>query len=119
MSRTWMPTVAGILDIICAGFHFLAVLGLSIAMIAVESNPYLDPTMASGGVPVNIPAILLALMIPSAIAAVLALVGGIYALKRQKWGLALAGAIAAFFPVGILGAVAIVFTALSRQEFES
>ncbi|UCG10611.1 MAG: hypothetical protein JSW30_01900 [Dehalococcoidia bacterium] len=119
MGRAWMPTVAGILDIICAGLHITAVFGLIIAMIAVESNPYLDPAMASGGVPVNITAILGAILVTSAIAAVLALVGGIYALKRQKWGLALAGAIAAFFPVGILGVVAIVLTALSRQEFES
>ncbi|MGD9116726.1 MAG: hypothetical protein PVJ61_06070 [Dehalococcoidia bacterium] len=47
----------------------------------------------------------------------LALVGGIQALQRKRWGLALAGAIAScltFFPCGV---VAVVFTAMGRQEF--
>jgi hypothetical protein len=51
------------------------------------------------------------------VAAVLALVGGIFAFKRTHWGWALTGAIASiisFFPVGI---PAVVFTAQSRQEF--
>ena len=48
---------------------------------------------------------------------VLALIGGIYCVRRRLWGLALAGAIAAtlsFFPVGV---IAVVFTALARPEF--
>jgi len=46
-------------------------------------------------------------------------VGGIYALQRKIWGLALAGSIAAFFsPSWVLGVAAIVFTALSKNEFE-
>jgi hypothetical protein len=49
---------------------------------------------------------------------ILAIVGGIYALQRKIWGLALAGSIAAFFPSWILGIAAIVLTALSKNEFE-
>ena len=50
---------------------------------------------------------------------ILAIVGGIYALQRKIWGLALAGSIAAFFtPSWVLGVAAIVFTALSKNEFE-
>jgi len=54
----------------------------------------------------------------------LALVGGIFALQRRRWGWALAGSIAAvfasipilrFLPVGI---VAIIFTAIAKDEFE-
>ena len=118
MEKTWMPTVAGILDIVSAGFKLLAVLGLIIAIIAVESNPYIDIALAAGGVPVNVVAILWIVIIPFAIATILALVGGIYALQRKKWGLALAGSIAAFFPTGLLGIAAIIFTALSKKEFE-
>lgn len=50
---------------------------------------------------------------------VLALVGGIYAVKKKHWGLALAGAIGgvlSFFPVGI---VAVIFTALGKPEFDT
>jgi uncharacterized membrane protein HdeD (DUF308 family) len=51
-------------------------------------------------------------------AGILAIVGGIYALKRKKWKLALAGSIAAFFGSSPLGVAAIIFTALSKNEFE-
>ena len=47
----------------------------------------------------------------------LAIVGGINALKRKRWGLALAGAIAStftFFPCGI---AAVIFVSLARPEF--
>ncbi len=49
---------------------------------------------------------------------VLALVGGIYALRKKLWGLALAGAIGglvSFFPIGI---VAVIFTAMAKPEFD-
>ena len=49
---------------------------------------------------------------------VLGIVGGVFALRRKNWGLALAGAIAGtlvFFPCGI---PAIIFTALGKPEFE-
>ena len=48
---------------------------------------------------------------------ILAIVGGIFALKKKHWGLALAGAIAGaitFFPLGV---PAIIFTTLGKQEF--
>jgi hypothetical protein len=47
----------------------------------------------------------------------LGIVGGIYALRRKRWGLALAGAIAScltFLPCGV---VAVVFVAMGRPEF--
>ena len=49
---------------------------------------------------------------------VLSLLGGISALKRERWGLALAGSIAAV--VGgwsAVGIVALIFIAISRDEF--
>jgi hypothetical protein len=51
------------------------------------------------------------------IVSVLAIVGGIFALRKKNWGLALAGSIAgvlAFFPCGV---VAVIFTAMSKPEF--
>jgi hypothetical protein len=52
-----------------------------------------------------------------ALIGVLAIVGGVYALKRKHWGLALAGAIAGsitFFPCGI---PAIIFVTLAKEDF--
>ena len=47
----------------------------------------------------------------------LGIVGGVFALKRKNWGLALAGAIAGtvtFFPCGI---PAVIFVSLGKEEF--
>ena len=49
---------------------------------------------------------------------VLGVIGGVFALRRRLWGLALTGAIAGtlvFFPIGI---PAIIFTVLGKPEFE-
>jgi len=50
-----------------------------------------------------------------------AIVGGIFALRRRHWGLSLAGAICAtLMPVSfLLGVAAIVFIAMSHEEFEA
>jgi hypothetical protein len=47
----------------------------------------------------------------------LGIVGGVYAIKKKHWALALAGAIAGtvtFFPCGI---PAIIFVSLGKEEF--
>ncbi len=114
MEKTWMPTVAGILDIVAAVFKLMGVFVLIIVIIVAEG------VLSIGGVwiPMGVGAILWAIVIPLAMVSILSLVGGIYALQRKKWGLALAGSIAAFLPSSLLGALAIIFTALSKKEFE-
>lgn len=54
-----------------------------------------------------------------AVLAALALAGGISSLRRKRWGLVLAGAIAAFLPFSFLGLAALVLIVMSRKEFES
>jgi hypothetical protein len=54
-----------------------------------------------------------------ALACVLAIVGGVLALRKRHWGWALAGSIGAtlaFFPCGI---PAIIFVAMGRPEFQA
>ena len=51
---------------------------------------------------------------------VVAIVGGIQALKRRRWGLALAGSICALLPPStLLGVISTVFVTLARDEFNS
>jgi hypothetical protein len=47
---------------------------------------------------------------------ILAVVGGISAIRRKRFGLSLAGAICAL-PSGILGILAVIFVALGKREF--
>jgi hypothetical protein len=104
-----MPMVAGILDIVAGSLGII----LAIALIFVGVLMRFVPDMPPYLVP-----IFTALSLPFAIVGILAIVGGIYALRKKIWGLALAGSIAAFFPCWILGIAAIVLTALSKKEFE-
>jgi hypothetical protein len=111
--KTWMSMTAGILDIICGCWELLLAFILvflgSIFKLAATAQipPFLAPVIAAAG-------------IPFAILGILAIVGGVYALRRKVWGLALAGSIASLFSVHLffLGIAAIVFTALSKNEFE-
>lgn len=117
MAQTSKATVAGILDII-AGISGL-VGGIPLLVIALVGSGVLgtlpDPE-------VRFLAILpMALFLPLALlcflSGVLAIAGGIAAFNRRRWGLAVAGSIAAvfgFFPVGI---AAVIFTILAESEF--
>ena len=117
MENTWMPKVAGILDIVAGAFALFIILIWALWFAAFS---YFIP----GGpaefhdFPMSIMAII---FIPMSIflltAGILAIVGGTYALKRKKWKLALAGSIASFFGSSPLGVAAIIFTALSKNQF--
>jgi hypothetical protein len=50
---------------------------------------------------------------------VLALIGGIFGIRKKLWGLALAGAIASILTFLPTGVVAIIFTSMARPEFLS
>lgn len=119
MEKTWKPTVAGILDIVSGAIGLIAVFGLLIA-ISITGGLYIPGTEQ---IPKFVPSLLTGISVPLAILSILSLVGGIYAVQRKKWGLALAGSISAIFasipllgglPVGI---TATVLTALSKDEF--
>jgi hypothetical protein len=48
---------------------------------------------------------------------IIAIIGGIAAMKRSRFGLALAGAISALLS-GTLGMLAVIFVSLAEGEFE-
>jgi len=111
VKKTAMPMIGGILAMVSGGFKLLGLLGLIIASFFVIASPV--PSFGLGEA-----TILLIITIPLAILGILAIVGGIYALQRKKWGLALAGSIAAFLPWSFLGLASIILIALSKNEFE-
>jgi len=119
MAETSKATVAGVCDIV-AGISGL-IGGIPLLVLALVGSGVLgtlpDPEIRP------LAAIPLALFLPLAMLAflsgVVAVAGGIAAFKRRRWGLALAGSIAAvfgFFPVGV---VAVIFTILAEPEFRS
>jgi hypothetical protein len=55
----------------------------------------------------------------SALLGILAVLGGIFALQKRLWGLALAGAISSVFTFFPLGIAAVIFVAQTQKEFSS
>lgn len=115
MKKTWMPMTAGILDIICGVFALIG--GLVLVIVGTVGSGVLM-YIGADIPPLVAAALFSAIAVPLIIVGILAIVGGVYALQRKKWGLALAGSIAAFFPSWLLGIAAIVLTILSKNEFE-
>lgn len=113
--------VGGILSIVAGAFGVLwgfASVFCIIATFVVYNEPYYDVAPSTD-------VLMFALLFYGFLgllflaAGVLAIVGGVFALRKKVWGLALTGAIAgtiAFFPCGI---PAIIFTSLGRKEFNN
>lgn len=117
--QNWMPTAAGALSITSGalgiiGIAFLiafsATFGREIARDALTSIGFMQTVM-----PLQIIGFF---SIPLFLVSIVAIIGGIYAIQRRIWGMALAGAICATIPMQILGVLSIVFIALSKKEFE-
>jgi hypothetical protein len=116
MTRSMKPTVAGILDII-AGVTGLIGAGVLFALAGAfrwggfmpPHGPNL-PSFLTGG-------LFMVLGASHLIFGVLAVVGGLFALQRRRWGWALAGGIGAVFASFVLGVPAIIITALSEGDF--
>jgi hypothetical protein len=116
LEKTWMPNVAGILDIVAGALSFVGLTFALLGILVLGAARGIDQSM---GIPETlILALVVIFAILAIIADILAIVGGTYALRRKKWGVALAGSIAALFASWPLGIAAIVFTAQSKNEFE-
>jgi len=112
MEKTWKPTVAGILSIVAGAFSIIG--GIVPATIGIIGGSILGVV----GLPC-IGGLIAGVMATSVLLGIAAIVGGIYALKRSIWGLALAGAICSLFgPWFVLGILAIIFVAISKSEFQ-
>jgi len=104
----WMPLTAGILDLVAG------VPALIIGILVAAGLGALGRLSGIAGVGV----IMGAIGVPLIIFAIIAIVGGVFALRKRTWGLALAGSIFALFCAWILGIPAIVFTVMGKKHFK-
>jgi len=123
MKKTWKPIAAGILNIVAGALSILGFIGVIIGMtifvpLSVAVGPGPVPEFGRWLVPGFIETILLIVAVFLLIVGILPIIGGIYALQRKKWGLALAGSILAILGSTPLGISATVFIALAKDEFE-
>jgi hypothetical protein len=122
MEITWKPKTAGILTIIagCLGIYAGVVLATPATALGI------------GGEVVDFVRIMVRLVVfsfaPSEefrivlvvvmiVIGVIALIRGIFTLRRRAWGVALAGAILALFLAIPLGVLAVIFVSGSKNEF--
>ena len=100
---TWMPKTAGILSIVAGAIEILG--GITAGSLLTTL--------------VDLPGIGAITGFPLVILGIVAIVGGVFSLRRRIWGLALAGAICSLLlpTIALLGILAIIFVAMSKKEF--
>jgi len=122
-SRSGLPTAGGVLSIV--GGTVEAIIGviaavsvtilkllLAAGLLPFSPGPRLDHVLAMA------PLLSIVVGVPMFALGVVAIVGGVYAIRRKVFGLSLAGAICAL-PSGILGILAVIFVSVSRKEFRA
>ena len=120
MEATWKPIVAGILNIITGVinlFGMFVVIGLLTAfgggILSIVRIADMMPIWLSG----MVHGVLIIMAILLAVLSSLPLIGGVYAIQRKTWSLALTGSVVAILSIPPLGIVATVLVSLSKSEF--
>jgi len=125
ISLSSKPLIAGIFLIIAG------LLGIFIWSMVLAFDPSeLDPLMLQNILPADSPisleqlqSILLTCGIIGCILSIFALAGGIVAVKRKAWGLAIVGGILGLFTIGyflgsIMSLIGLILIFISRKEFQ-
>jgi hypothetical protein len=123
VKRTWKPMVAGILNIVGGALRILGSIAVLIGImffipVATSVGPGPVPEMDRWLIPGVLETILIIAVVFLLIVGIISIIGGIYALQRKKWGLALGGSIVAIFGSSVMGILATIFIAMAKDEFE-
>ena len=121
IETTWKPTVAGIINIVIGILNLFGVFVIMVILVAIGGGVMALSRIAEL-MPLWLSGIIQGFMVIAALLmavfSALPLIGGINALQRKNWGLALAGSIVAILSTALPGIAATVLVALSRKEFE-
>ncbi len=119
--RGGLLSAGGILSIIVGAFEIIGGgLAAALAWLSIPlcrpSFPFFPGFGGDFGM-ATVPAWLTIAGIVFAVLGIVAIVGGISAIRRRSFGLSLAGAICALLPFNILGLLAVIFVSLAKGEF--
>jgi hypothetical protein len=117
VQSTWMPKIAGILNIIAGAIGIFGCILIAIFFNFVNNNQN-NPELFEFGLGNSW---VLTLFTAFIIINVLAIAGGILAVKKKLWAMALTGSICALLSLwaGVLGIASIIFLILSRNEIRN
>jgi len=123
--RSGLLTAGGILSVIGGAFEviggmIMVVLPMGIRiLLRLALLPFHPGGWWERIIPV-LPAWLIIVGVPLLALGIIAIIGGVSALRRKSFGLSLAGAICALpSPSHILGILAVIFVSLAKREFEA
>jgi len=118
MKLTWKPIMAGILDIVSGaigmvgGVYFVV---LTSVFRTMHEFMNIDPLIIDQTE--QIISRLFAVPFVLVFIGIIAIIGGVYALQRRIWGLALAGSICSCVVFPFFGLPSIIITGLAQEEF--
>ena len=113
--KTWEPMAAGVLELVAGALQLVTAGVVMLLAGGVAAGSLLShPSCPVAG---SFLALIALMGVPLLILGGMSVLGGICALQRRRWGLALAGGICALLPALLMGIVAIVFLVVSRDEF--
>ena len=121
--RSGLLTAGGVLSIVVGAFQVigggilvtLVGLGIPLRLWFLQWLPRLGGADGMACIPIWLIAVGGLLVILG----VIAIAGGIAAIRRNNFGLSLAGAICAFVPLNLFGLLAVIFVSLSKREFST
>ena len=114
-NRSGLLTAGGVLSIIGGAFE---VIGGVIVVLIVATTVFPPLPLGASFEIYVIPTWLFIVAGPLIVLGIVAIIGGVSALRRKSFGLSLAGAICALAS-GLLGILAVIFVSLSKKEFEA
>ena len=97
-----LSTIAGVVEIAAGVLATTPAIAMVVAMLVSE----------------DLPSWYVVFPIDTVILSALAIIGGICALRRKYWGMALAGSIAVIWPTTVVGMAAVVLNVMARDEFQ-
>ena len=119
--RGGLLSAGGVLSIVAGAFEVIAG-GIMVALVSlgIPLRLSLLPFPPRFGGACNMAVVSIVLIIMGGlllVLGILAIVGGISAIRRKSFGLSLAGAICALIPLNLLGLLAVIFVSLGKREF--
>ena len=115
--------VGGILTIVAGAWGVLLGLGVSLLALMIRLIYNISGNVYGLPVPAKVLTVLTAFYsimgIFLGLLGILGIVGGVFALRKKNWGLALAGAIAGAITFNLCGIPAVVFVTLGKPEFSA
>ena len=116
MDRSWMPTAAGILNIIAGGVALLGALALVFVGVVTSTVPEMTADAGDDLPLALVSGLVWGTVVLAFLGALVSIAGGVAALRRTGWAWPLAGAIAALLCATPIGVAALILVVLAEAE---